>query len=344
MELKTRIVLRHDSTVNWDASEDEVLLDGEVGIERSADGKVRTKTGDGAKTWAELPYDDEFAKDLTLTRAFGKYVPDDTGSVVIPSKGKNMEALLLDAYSEEANPETTSPSISLSNTGEFKAYEVGTKVSPAYTINFDPGKYTYGPDTGVEATGYSATFNGETLTAKSGEFKEMTVADGTNLKMSATATYGDGAVPVTNLGNDYADGQIKGGTTPAKNSGAITGYRNTFYGTYAAKADDNGVATGSTSASIRTLTASGKALANGGKFDVTIPVGALRVVIAYPATLRDLTSIQDNNDSMSNIVSSFTKTTVSVEGANGATGIDYKVYTMDFANPYDTANKYTVTI
>jgi len=33
-----------------------------------------------------------------------------------------------------------------------------------------------------------------------------------------------------------------------------------------------------------------------------------------------------------------------VEGANGATAIAYKVYTMDFANPYDTANKYSVTI
>lgn len=336
--LNTRIVLRNDSSTNWLENSDRVLLKGEVGVEYLANGEVRVKLGDGTKTWAELPYLDAFDSDLTMTYAFGKYAPDDTGSVVVPAKGKTMEALLLDAFSEETNPTTTNPSISLSNTSEFKAYEVGTKVSPPYTINFDAGEYTYGPDTGVTATGYSATFNGETLTTKTGEFKEMTVADGTSLRMSAHATYGDGAIPVTNLGNDYAAGQIKAGTTETKYSGYITGYRNTFYGTKTEKATVD-------SAAIRSLAGkSGKALANGNKFDVTIPVGALRVIIAYPATLRDVTSIQDNNDSMSNIVSSFTKTTVSVEGANGASGIDYKVYTMDFANPYDTANKYTVTI
>ena len=338
--LNTRIVLRNDSTTNWLANSEQVLMKGEVGIEFMSDGSVKMKVGDGTKTWAELDYvggEDVFANDLTLTYAFGKYAPDDTGSVVVPAQGKSMEELMLDAFSEETNPTTTKPSISLSNVGEFKAYEVGTQVSPAYTIGFDAGSYTYGPETGVTATGYSATFNGETLTTKSGEFAEMTVADGTSMRMSAHATYGEGAIPVTNLGNDYADGKIEAGTTETKYSSYITGYRNSFYGTMTEKATVD-------SAAIRKLTASGKALANGSSFNVTIPVGALRVVIAYPATLRDVTSIQDNNDSMSNIVSSFTKSVVSVEGANGATAIDYKVYTMDFANPYDTANKYTVTI
>ena len=86
------------------------------------------------------------------------------------------------------------------------------------------------------------------------------------------------------------------------------------------------------------------ALANGAKFDVNIAVGAMRTVIAYPATLNDLSAIQDNNDSMSNIISSFTKTTVSVADAKGENAIEYKVYYMDYANPYDTTNKYTVTI
>jgi hypothetical protein len=47
---------------------------------------------------------------------------------------------------------------------------------------------------------------------------------------------------------------------------------------------------------------------------------------------------------MSNIVSSFTKTTVSVKDASGDNGIDYKVYYIDYANANDTANKYSVTI
>lgn len=337
--LNTRIILRNDSSSNWLANTSQVLLKGEVGIEHLANGTVKFKVGDGTKTWDELPYyKGVFDKDLTLTREFGKYKPDGTGSVTVPANGKTSEELILDAFSEETNPTTTKPSISLSNVDKFKAYEVGTKVTPSYTINFNAGGYTYGPATGVSATGYSATFNGETKTTNTGSFTQITVADSTNIRMSANATYGDGAVPVTNLGNAYAAGRIKAGTTDTKYSAYITGYRNSFYGTMAEKSTVD-------SDAIRALSGkSGKALANGAKFDVSIPVGALRVVIAYPATLRDVTSIQDNNDSMSNIVSSFTKSTVSVEGANGATAIDYKVFAMDFANPYDTTNKYTVTI
>lgn len=55
-KLTTRIVLRNDSTANWLASETQVLLKGEVGIEFLDTGKVKMKVGDGVKTWKELPY------------------------------------------------------------------------------------------------------------------------------------------------------------------------------------------------------------------------------------------------------------------------------------------------
>ena len=55
-ELRTRIILRNDSTANWLLNEDVVLLKGEVGIEFLANGKVKMKIGDGTKTWAQLSY------------------------------------------------------------------------------------------------------------------------------------------------------------------------------------------------------------------------------------------------------------------------------------------------
>lgn len=55
-ELRTRVILRNDSTANWLANEDIVMLKGEVGIEFLADGKAKMKIGDGIKTWAELSY------------------------------------------------------------------------------------------------------------------------------------------------------------------------------------------------------------------------------------------------------------------------------------------------
>lgn len=54
--INTRIIIRNDSTQNWEANESTVLLKGEVGIEFTSDGKTKQKIGDGVKTWSELPY------------------------------------------------------------------------------------------------------------------------------------------------------------------------------------------------------------------------------------------------------------------------------------------------
>lgn len=280
-----------------------------------------------------------FDNDLLFTQQFGKYKPDSSGSVTLPASAKSLYDILMSAYSEEKNPTTTQPSVSVKLT-EAKAYEVGTQVTPNYSATFNEGNYSYKPDsTGVTVTAWEITDTaGHTATTASGSFDAITVADNTNYSITAKATYGDGAIPKTNLGNDYAAGQIKAGSKSAT-SGKITGYRNSFYGTLTSKPE-------LTSAIIRSndMTKSGKALANGSKFAVTIPVGALRVVIAYPATLRDVTSISDVNGLGAEIKSSFAQSTISVEGANGATGIDYKVYVLDFANANDTANTYNVTI
>lgn len=279
-----------------------------------------------------------FDTDLMFTRQFGKFTPDSSGSVTLPTSDTSLYALLMSAYSEEKNPTTTQPSVSVTLT-EAKGYEVGTTVTPNYKATFNEGNYSYKPDsTGVTVSAWEITDTaGHSATTASGKFADVTVADNTNYKITAKATYGNGAIPKTNIGNDYAAGQIKAGSKTAT-SGAITGYRNSFYGTKAEKATVD-------SAAVRSLTGkSGKALTNGAKFNVTIPVGALRVVIAYPATLRDVTSIADVNGMNAEIKTSFTKTTVAVEGANGAAAIDYKVYTLDFANANDAANTYAVTI
>lgn len=125
--------------------------------------------------------------------------------------------------------------------------------------------------------------------------------------------------------------------TATKTSGAITGYRNTFYGSVTEKAE-------LTSTIIRGLTKSNKALTNGNSFTVSIPVGAKRVIFAYPATLRDVNSVKDVNGLNAEIKSAFTKTTLTVAGAGADAGIEYKVYTTDFADPVAKANSYTVQI
>ena len=199
------------------------------------------------------------------------------------------------------------------------------------------GSYTYGPDTGITASTWSVVFNSETLTTATGTFGAVTVGDNTSLSITATATYEAGTIPKTNTNKDYPAGQIKAGSK-SKTSGNITGYRNSFYGTFADKT------TTLSSDSIRGLPVSNKALSNGNTFNITLPIGAQSVVFAYPATLRDVTSVKDVNGLNAEIKGAFTKSVVQVEGANSYTAKDYKVYRTDFAEALSKANTYTVTI
>lgn len=310
-------------------------MTGSVGVDEN--GQLWVKPGADIST---IPADKVmFDSDLVFTYQFGKYTPTG-GKVTVPADNKSLLDVLNDAYSEDKNPTITQPSVGISSS-TARAYEVGTSVTPQYSGSFNAGNYEYGPKpTGAAITEWLASNNvtAETKTTQNGTFAAYVIPDGSNYQITIKGAYSDGVIPVTALGKQYPAGQING-TTKTAQSGAITGYRNSFYGTLTDKA------TTINSAAIRGLAQkSGKALSNGNTFTVNIPVNAQVVLIAYPATLRDVTSIKDVNGLNADITSAFTKSTVNVEGAAGYTAISYKVYRLDFAKPNDAANKYTVTI
>lgn len=279
-----------------------------------------------------------FDQDLVITANIGVQTVGSTGSKTLDTTGKNVKQVLDMIMASEKNPSITQPSVSVT-CSQMGNYEVGTQVTPQFSVSLNPGNYQYGPATGVTATGYTVTDTDDNESDQaSGSFPQLTVEDGENYSISATVTHTEGAVPKTNLNNDYAAGKIAAGSKSGS-KGTITGHRKSFYGT----TTDKGAAT--TSAIVRGLAGkSSGALKNGSTFTVPIPVGALRVLIAYPATLRDITSIKDVNGMNAEIKSGFSLSRVQVEGANAYSAIEYKVYTMDFAAANDTANTYSVTI
>lgn len=276
-----------------------------------------------------------FPDGATTTYAIGKVTLDNGMGTLVEPGGTLAD--FFNVFVDEKNPTTTQPSVSLTFS-QAKAYEVGSNVTPSYSAILNPGSYTYGPATGIVATSWEVTDTaGNSSEEASGSFEQFQVTDETNYKITAMATYEAGSIPVTNTGNDYEDGQIPAGSKSAT-SGAVTGYRATFYGTTSDKAE-------LTSDIIRGLAGkSTSALKNGSTFTVSIPIGSMRVVIAYPATLRDLSSIKDVNGLNAEIVSGFAKSTLAVEGANEYTTIDYKIYTLEYASANDVANSYTVKI
>ena len=325
-ELNVRIKMRSKAAAEWTA--EDVLLKGELGFDTTNN---LFKLGDGTTAWPDLQafYDPSeiqgnidadtllFTKDLVFTQAFGKYAPDDTGSVTIPTLSDDMSLtdLLESAFSEEKNPTITQPSTSVTLSGAG-AKEVGTEFTPSYSVGFNPGNYQYGPATGVTATAYAVTdTNSGSADTQTGSFTQFTVEDDTNYKVSVTTTHTAGAVPKTNLGNDYAAGQIQSGTKTA-NSGAVTGFRSMFAGAVVTPItiDSDG---------IRGLT--GKKGQFAKTFSLAIPEGCKQVVIALPNG-HTLTKVLDVGAFGTDIVGSFQLQTAQVEGLNGYTAAEYNVY------------------
>lgn len=280
--------------------------------------------------------------DITMAGNYtqvGNLTKTQNGTATFATKGKSIAEALTDIFSKRLQPGTpTAPAVTLTF-GQAKAYEVGTTVSPTYSASLSAGSYTYGPATGITATSWEITDTaGNTADTATGSFADVVVADNTNYKITAKANYGEGTVAKDNLGSDSNPVVKIAAGSAAKTSGAIIGYRNTFYGTVAEKAEV-------TSTIIRGLSGkSNAAWSNGKSFTVNIPVGAVRVIFAYPATLQDVSSVKDVNGLNAEIKSAFTKSAVTVAGAGADAGIEYKVYVTDFAEPVAKANSYTVKI
>ena len=277
-----------------------------------------------------------FNEDLTYTADIGALTLGDKTFDVLSAKGKSLEEVLKTILAQRIAPEAKAPTarITSSNIGEK---EVGTNVTPSYTVTFNKGSYQYGPDTGITATYAVSDTDSHTATAASGSFAAFTVGDTTNYKVSVTATHTEGAIPKNNLGADAPTKKIAAGSKSA-NSGAITGYRNSFWGGVKSKAGTPD------SATIRGL--AGKkngAIGAGNTGDAQENVGDMRVIIAVPAP-RTINSIKDVNGLNAEAFSAFTHITVNVEGANGYEAKSYNVYYKDNAAACDKANKWHFTV
>lgn len=261
-----------------------------------------------------------FDKNFTVTEAIGTIKDLPNGQATLEAAGKNLKEVLAALFAKEQNPTIIQPSVAIA-ANKMKAYEVGTKVTPDYTATFNSGKYQYGPATGVAVTAWSvADTDSHELTTATGAFPELTVGDNTNYKITATATYGDGVAPKTNLGNEYAAGKIQAGSK-SKDSDAITGYRSFFYGVVKTDVLNSAVIRGLTnggaynSAKTLTVTVNG---ADGVGIVVAVPADSTRTGVKEV-----LLTTSMNADITADYVVS---TPVDVEGANGYTAKSYKIY------------------
>lgn len=283
-----------------------------------------------------------FNSDFVFTEKVGTVTIPSSGSTTVTAAGKNVKEFLAGLFAAPKDPTVTQPSVSISLTGAG-AKEVGSTVTPSYSVSFNKGSYTYGPDTGITPTyTVSNTADSDTKDTATGSFNAITIGDNTTYGVTVKAEYGAGTVPVNNLGTEVPGLAIVAGSKTASSSGKYTGYRNCFYGTLTEKAETL------TSDDIRGLNKTNKAVAKNSTVALNIAGGAgvMRIVFAYPATLGDITEVIDKNDSNANIVGAFSQKLgqIDVEGANGYEAIPYKVWIQDLGSAYADNNTYTFKI
>lgn len=168
-----------------------------------------------------------FDRDIIITTKAGNIDISENGSAAIPSNGMNLIQVIESIWTNESDPTVINPSVTIDTTVQYQ--EVGTTITPTYSVSFDEGLYSYDKTTGVTVESWSVTFGDETKAESNGSFSDIVVTDGECCNVTATATYRDGNIPKTNLGNDCADKQIKAGSTSASKN-LIVGYKPNFYG------------------------------------------------------------------------------------------------------------------
>ena len=277
-----------------------------------------------------------FDEDLTYTVQFGTLAKP-AGSAKFSAKGKNVSQVFASLMAQEANPSKTNPAVSFNTQTGFGTFEIGTKKNLTYGASLSAGSYTYGPPTGITAQSWEVTCTGVagSKSTATGTFENV-VAEATAKTITAKATYGDGAIPVTNLGNQYTAGQIKAGSA-SKTSDSLVGVRYMFWGPMTdASAELN-------SANIRAL-AHNKASGTGVLSTFGAGSGAKKVVVAVPAG-RKITKVLMPSALNADVTALFVKQSaqVQVEGANAYAAAAYDVYVYQPAS-IDAGETYAVTI
>ena len=301
-------------------------------------------------------------ENITLAGGYtqvGNLTKSQNGTAVFSTKGKSVADVLTEIFSKRLQPTITAqPSIGTFTLTGAGAVEAGTKVAAAAysAATLNAGSYQYGPATGVVATNFKVEriTNAATTQVASVAAASLTAGSDNNggagfiigdaggdnavssLKYRVTATHGAGVTAKDNLGAASSPAVSIAAGTKTKDTAAYTPFRNVFYGASTGKPALN-------SAAIRALGKTGKAYA-AGTLTINVPAGTQRVAIACIATAKGVTKVINETAMNADVTSTFVKSTVPVEGANGYAAKDYNVWIFEPAVAYGNAAVLKVTL
>lgn len=242
--------------------------------------------------------------------------------------GTSFETILRELLIKAIPPIYVLPVAMLSSSIAGLTVEKGSIISPQLTL-----AYTQNDGGGLSSLSIKKN-SFQISTASPYTDNNVTVGD-TAIAYQGLINYLQGACKNNNLGQQDCTGRVIAGIA---NSNIITytGYRKVFWGVP--------VTLPTTSANVRALAGGLLNPQVGTQFTINIPVGSLRVVFAYPASLQDPSSVKYVELANSEVKGNFTSSTLNVEGANAFTAISYKLFVYEPVEAFPTAATYVVTI
>lgn len=300
-------------------------------------------------------------ENITLAGGYtqvGNLTKSQNGTSIFSTKGKSVMDALTEIFSKRLQPSITAqPSIGTFTLIGAGAVEAGTKVAAAaYSgATLNAGSYQYGPATGVTATNWKVERITDKATTEVANAETASLAAGSDnnggagfvigdaggdavasLKYRVTATHSAGVTAKDNLGAASSPAVAIAAGSKTKDTAAYTPFRNVFYGAAASKPALD-------SAAIRALGKTGKAYA-AGTLTINVPAGTQRVAIACIATAKGVTKVINETAMNADVTSTFVKSAVPVEGANGYAAKDYNVWVFEPAVAYGNAAVLKVTL
>lgn len=247
--------------------------------------------------------------------------------------GKSLDEIIKMLVQKAVPATYTKPSLTFTSTAAGN-YEVGTIVSDTFTAKFTQNDSQGLNELRIKNNAGTVVAN-TTDASLTTDPQEIQVVYGT-IKYTAEADYQASITKQDNLGNDSLDNAFVAGTLTSSKS--YVGKWNAFYGTGSGELPEV------VSGNVRAL--NGKLLGPGAgsSFNISLPAGDQWVMFAYPSSLRDVNQVMYVETNDTGMAANFDKTLVSVEGANGVTGCEYKVYTYQMATPADAGMTFKVTI
>lgn len=252
--------------------------------------------------------------------------------------GKSIDEIVKMLVQKPIAATYTKPTLSLANNGGTAAgnYEAGTSITPKLRASF-----TKNDSSGVTSIAIkknsTEVASGETASLDyNGE--EIVLGDET-LSFSATAQYAAATVKQNNLGEESTENWFDAGSVNSSTF-SIVGKRNLFYGTGVGSISEI------SSDSVRSLANKKLGASAGTSFTINVAVGQQYIVIAYPASIRDISTVKYVEANDSGMAANFEKETIQVADARGESNglMSYKVFKYEMAVPAAAAMTMEVTI